>query len=210
MSGPMRRAVPNLRGVRVDGGTGHTSAGLLARPNNGGICVRGGATVVIGGATAPGRNLVSGNNSFGVRVESAATVTIQGNSIGSNTSSKAALANNGPGLASTVVVASGGFKDKGAAESCRAARSTYEMSFEAYRVDDADGMYPIANSQIIPKYQKAAGGSSATVSGTPEVAVVKGKGWNFTVTYGAADSVVTTGSAAVPVFSAFTPASCAS
>ncbi len=113
-------------------------------------------------------------------------------------------------LASTVVVASGGFKDKGAVESCRAARTTYETSFEAYRVDDADGMYPITNAQIIPKYQKAAGGSSATVSGTPEVAVVKGKGWTFTVTYGAADSVVTTGSTAAAVFSAFTPAACAS
>lgn len=113
-------------------------------------------------------------------------------------------------LASTVVVASGGFKDKGAVESCRAARATYETSFEAYRVDDADGMYPKANSQIIPKYQKATGGSSATVSGTPEVAVVKGKGWTFTVTYGAADSVVTTGSTATPAFGAFTPPSCAS
>lgn len=113
-------------------------------------------------------------------------------------------------LASTVVVASGGFKDKGALESCRAARATYETSFEAYRADDADGMYPIASSQIIPKYQKAAGGSSATSSGTPEVQLVKGKGWKFTVTFGAADSIVTSGSAASPAFSAFTPAACAS
>ena len=94
-------------GIWLGTGTGHVvkgnfvgtdAAGLVARPNNGGLYVSGGAAVTIGGVTAVDRNLVSGNNSFGVRVESAATVTVQGNSIGSNTSSKAALANNGPGL----------------------------------------------------------------------------------------------------------------
>lgn len=112
-------------------------------------------------------------------------------------------------LASTVVVASGGFKDKGVEQACRAARSTYETSFEAYRADDADGLYPGSNSQITPKYMKATGGSSVSTSGTPEVAVVKGKGWTFTVTYGAVVSPAV-GSTSTPAFSAFTPASCSS
>ena len=94
-------------GIWLGTGTGHIvkgnsvgtdAVGLLARPNNGGIYVSGGAAVTIGGTTAADRNLVSGNNSFGVRVEGAGAVTIQGNSIGSNTASTAALANTGPGL----------------------------------------------------------------------------------------------------------------
>ncbi len=77
---------------------GTDAAGLLARPNNGGIYVSGGAGVTIGGTTAADRNVVSGNNSFGVRVEGAGAVNVQGNSIGSNTGSTALLANNGPGI----------------------------------------------------------------------------------------------------------------
>ena len=112
-------------------------------------------------------------------------------------------------LASTVVVAAGGFKDKGAEQSCVAARSSYETSFEAYRSDSADGMYPTGTAQL-STYVKKAGGATVTASGTPEVAVVKGKGWKFTMTFGAADPDAAAGSASVPTFSAFTPAKCES
>lgn len=111
-------------------------------------------------------------------------------------------------LASTVVVTSGGFKDKGVDSACRAAKSSYETAFEGYRADNADGLYPNSDPQIVPKYVKRSGGSSATRSGSPEVAVIKGKGWTFTITYGAVASGVSEGSADAPVFSAFTPANC--
>jgi len=114
-------------------------------------------------------------------------------------------------LASTVVVASGGFKDKGVLQSCQAARSTYETGFEAFRSDNADGNYPSSNAQLTagsPIYVKASGGSSVSASGTPEVAVIKGKGWTFTITYGAAVASPGVGSAATPAFSAFTPTAC--
>lgn len=112
-------------------------------------------------------------------------------------------------LASTVVVASGGFKDKGQLQACQAARTSYETAFEAFRADDVDGQYPKNDAQVVPTYIKRSGGSSATTSGTPEVAVVKGKGWTFTITYGAA-AASGAGSTAAPVFSAFTPAACSS
>lgn len=112
-------------------------------------------------------------------------------------------------LASTVVVASGGFRTKGVETACRAAKDSYETAFEAYRSDNADGMYPTNDNQVVPTYVKRSGGSSATVSGTPETAVIRGKGWNFTLAYGAAASGVPAGSAAVPVFSAFSPPACA-
>ena len=112
-------------------------------------------------------------------------------------------------LASTVVVASGGFRTKGVETACRAAKDSYETAFEAYRSDNADGMYPTNDAQIVPTYVKRTGGSSATVSGAPETAIVRGKGWNFTVAYGAAASGVPAGSATVPAFSAFTPPACA-
>ncbi len=113
-------------------------------------------------------------------------------------------------LASTVVLASGAFKDKGVEQSCRAARTMYETAFEAYRSDNADGYYPHREAQIVPTYMKRSGGSSATVSGTPEVAVVKGKGWTFTVTYGALATGATEGSGSAPTFSAVSPAACGS
>ena len=77
-------------------------------------------------------------------------------------------------LASTVVVASGGFRTKGVETACRAAKDSYETAFEAYRSDNADGMYPTNDNQVVPTYVKRSGGSSATVSGTPESAVIRG------------------------------------
>ncbi len=94
-------------GIWLGTGTGHVvkgnsvgtdAAGLLARPNNGGIYVSGGAVVTIGSTATADRNLVSGNNSFGVRVEGAGAVNVLGNSIGSNAGSTATLANNGAGI----------------------------------------------------------------------------------------------------------------
>ena len=113
-------------------------------------------------------------------------------------------------LASTVVVASGGFRTKGVEQACAAAASTYETGFVGYRADNADGMYPTSEAQVVPTYAKRTGGSSATTSGTPESAVVRGKGWSFTVTYGTVASGVSAGSATAPVFSSFSPSGCAS
>jgi prepilin-type N-terminal cleavage/methylation domain-containing protein len=112
-------------------------------------------------------------------------------------------------LASTVVVASGGFRDKGVEPACRSALRAYEVAFEGYRADNANGYYPNRDNQVVPTYVKRTGGSSAAVSGTPEVAVVTGKGWTFTITYGAlAGGGATAGSTAAPTFSAATPAGC--
>ena len=112
-------------------------------------------------------------------------------------------------LASTVVVASGGFRTKGVEQACRAARETYETSFEAYRSDNADGMYPTTDDQVVPLYLKRSGGSSATAS--PKVkngVLVRGKGWDFTIAYGDVANGVKEGSAMPPTFSAFTPPAC--
>ncbi len=101
-------------------------------------------------------------------------------------------------LASTVVVASGGFKSKGAAESCNAAMKAYRTGFEAYRADNVDGLYPTNDAQVVPKYAKRTGGASATVNASPEVAVVRGKGWSFTITYGSLEAGAAAGSATEP------------
>lgn len=118
-------------------------------------------------------------------------------------------------LASTVVVASGGFKDKGVAQSCQAARGAYETGFEAFRADNADGNYPSLNSQLTtgtPAYVKGTGGSSVAVTtagsaSAQEVVSIKGKGWSFVITYGLA-AATGTGSTASPVISSPVPATC--
>ena len=101
-------------------------------------------------------------------------------------------------LASTVVVAAGGFRTKGAAESCNAALKAYRTGFEAYRADNGDGLFPTNDAQVVPTYAKRTGGASATVSDTPEVAKVRGKGWSFTITYGSLASGTPAGSATEP------------
>jgi len=111
-------------------------------------------------------------------------------------------------LASTVVVASSGFRSQGVAQACGAARDAYDAGFEAFHADRADGLYPIADSQVVPTYAKRAGGSQATTSGTPETALVKGKGWSFTVTYGAESSPGVGGSTSAPTFGSFSPPTC--
>ena len=112
-------------------------------------------------------------------------------------------------LASTAVVASGGFRTKGVQQACAAAASTYETAFESYRADNADSLYPTNDAQVVPTYAKRAGGSSATSSGVPEIVVVRGKGWSFAISYGLASSGAPAGSATAPVFSSFAPNSCA-
>lgn len=101
-------------------------------------------------------------------------------------------------LASTVVVAAGGFRTKGAAESCNAAMKAYRTGFEAYRADNVDGLSPTNDAQVVPMYARRTGGSSAAVSGSPEVAYVRGKGWSFTITYGSFEVGSLAGSATEP------------
>ncbi len=103
-------------GISLATGTGHVvkanyigtdSTGTVARPNSsGGVYVVGsGVTATIGSATASDRNVISGNGGWGVRVETAGAVTIQGNYIGTAANGTSALGNSGPGV--TLVSTSG-------------------------------------------------------------------------------------------------------
>ena len=114
------------------------------------------------------------------------------------------------GLASTVVVATGGFKDKGALQACRAARTTFETANEAYRADSTDGLYPSTEAQLTSgSYLKLAGGTHSDAGTTAGTQVVTGKGWKFTVAYGTAEASGL-GSLAVPTFSTFSLPDCSS
>ena len=114
------------------------------------------------------------------------------------------------GLASTVVVATGGFKDKGALQACRAARTTFETANEAYRADSTDGLYPSTEAQLTGgSYLKLAGGTHSDAGTAPGSQVVTGKGWKFTVAYGTAETSGL-GSLTAPTFGSFSLAACAS
>jgi prepilin-type N-terminal cleavage/methylation domain-containing protein len=104
-------------------------------------------------------------------------------------------------LASTVVVASGGFRDKGTLPACESALRAYDVAISGFRADSPTGQFPTTDAQLSP-YLKATGGSTVSVAGTPEQATRRGKGWTFTVNYGA------TG-ATEPTFNGFTPSGCA-
>ncbi|GEM_PF-1865232 len=70
-----------------------------ATPNGGyGITVLGGSRSVIGSTTSGGGNLVSGNELGGVLIDSANSIFMRGNSVGTNLAGTAALANQGVGV----------------------------------------------------------------------------------------------------------------
>ncbi|MFZ4759805.1 MAG: beta strand repeat-containing protein, partial [Burkholderiaceae bacterium] len=109
-------------GIWLANGSGHQvhgnrigtdPTGQLARANvGGGIRVlNAGVTATIGSATAADRNLISGNTPWGVSIEQAGAVTVQGNSIGLAADGVTALGNGTYGIgveASTTGVTIGG------------------------------------------------------------------------------------------------------
>jgi CSLREA domain-containing protein len=92
-------------GINTDGASitvqgcfiGTNAAGTAAQANAaGGIRLNGGGNL-IGGTTAPARNVISGNTSDGIDIVSGGS-TIQGNLIGTNAAGSAAVANSGKGI----------------------------------------------------------------------------------------------------------------
>src|SRR6185503_19750076 len=76
---------------------GTDRTGKLARGNEGGIVIRASIGERIGGPTLDLGNIVSGNRSDGLRIDSSETVVI-GNFIGTDASGNAALGNGGNGI----------------------------------------------------------------------------------------------------------------
>jgi prepilin-type N-terminal cleavage/methylation domain-containing protein len=104
-------------------------------------------------------------------------------------------------LAGVVIFASLGFKNKGATEACKTTVSSVKTAIEAYHVDDPNALFPLAYTGIDPTYFDGNGVTATVAAG---VTTVKGKGWNFPVTFGAAvvPAAVPAGSAAPPTYGA--------
>lgn len=114
-------------------------------------------------------------------------------------------------LAAVVIFASAGFKNKGAAESCKTTVSSVKTAVEAFHVDNALALFPSSWNATNPITSTAAATTSYFdangVTGTPPVAgttwLISGKGWNFNVKFGAT-AAAATGSPDVPEFLAGT------
>jgi CSLREA domain-containing protein len=78
---------------------GTTADGKSSQPNGVGILVSSGGWT-IGGSSAGERNVISGNASHGLNLNSCGPCLVQGNYIGTTASGKAALANGGDGIRS--------------------------------------------------------------------------------------------------------------
>ncbi len=88
-------------------------------------------------------------------------------------------------LAGVVIFASAGFKNKGAAEACKTNLSSVKTAVEAYHVDDANALYPGDWAGLTggpTAYFDANGVTAPLALG---VNTVTGKGWTFTMTFGA-------------------------
>ena len=108
--------VNRVDGVTVQGNiVGLNAAGTSGFGNGAtGIGVDGSSNVLIGGTAANARNVISGNDDFGIEIYgdgvTAQSITIQGNLIGTNAAGTAAIANESAGiyLGDTVGVLIGG------------------------------------------------------------------------------------------------------
>jgi hypothetical protein len=81
---------------------GTNAAGTTALPNGNGIFLLRTVNVVIGGATAGARNVISGNQLYGIRISNGSGVTgvgnlIEGNFVGTNAAGTAAVPNGADG-----------------------------------------------------------------------------------------------------------------
>ena len=85
-------------------------------------------------------------------------------------------------LAAVVIFASGGFKDKGALESCKVNISTIKTAAEAFHSDSATGAYPTAFTDLSAGANKYFDANGVGVSGT----VLAGKGWRTNIVFAAA------------------------
>ena len=79
-------------------GTDITGTAALANAGEGVFIVDGASTNHVGGTEAGARNLISGNNSWGVTVQTGGGNEVQGNLIGTDINGTAALANSGGGV----------------------------------------------------------------------------------------------------------------
>lgn len=89
-------------------------------------------------------------------------------------------------LAGVVIFASAGFKNKGAAEACKTTLSSVKTAAEAYHVDDPDALFPgvwDTATGITPKYFEPNGITATNTAGSTWN--IKGKGWDFNMTFGA-------------------------
>lgn len=88
---------------------GTNRAGTAAVPNAGdGVLIRGSATNIVGGAAAAARNVISGNGSDGVQIDTAGATsnTILGNYIGTSANGAADVGNTGDGVLVSTAAAS--------------------------------------------------------------------------------------------------------
>jgi CSLREA domain-containing protein len=88
-------------GAIVEGnyiGTDGTGAAAVPNAIGGVVLSSDGADDRIGGTAAGAGNLISGNNAYGIRLDSGSGFTIQGNSIGTDAAGASPLPNDGPGI----------------------------------------------------------------------------------------------------------------
>jgi len=105
LSGSVVPTSPPSAGIRIGAG-GATVLGTYIRSFGTGIEVGGTGAVQIGDGTVAGRNALSGNVSYGVRILSNSATTIRGNYIGTSVDGLTALGNGSVGI--DVNSASGG------------------------------------------------------------------------------------------------------
>ena len=103
-------------------------------------------------------------------------------------------------LAAVVIFASAGFKNKGAAESCKTTLSSVKTAAEAFHVDNDNALFPSGwsgTNPITPTYFEGNGVTANNTSGTTWN--VTGKGWDFNMTFGAT-AAAATGSPTAPTY----------
>ncbi len=90
---------PGARGVAIQGNLiGADIDGADALPNGVGVLIRDASGVRVGGGSEEERNIISGNNGDGVRIELGSNNVVAGNYIGTTADGMSALRNDGAGV----------------------------------------------------------------------------------------------------------------